>query len=138
VRSDVRNTPLVFDLQDSDTIYAIDTSTSNDGVFKSTGCTSWNPAKSGIPSFRQVIALAIDPLKPSMHAGTSEGTFKSTDGGTHWSPANSGLPLYYPARLLIHVMRYARPVCTPLSSIRKTQARCTRLPMASQLIPPRA
>jgi photosystem II stability/assembly factor-like uncharacterized protein len=92
VRSGGPNAPLVFDPEDSDTIYAID---SAKGISKSTdGGTSWNPANSGLPSFLQVITLAIDPLRPStLYTGTSEGIFKSTDGGANWSSASSGLPL---------------------------------------------
>jgi photosystem II stability/assembly factor-like uncharacterized protein len=98
MKSGVPNKPLVFDPQDPDTIYAIDSAPWDDGVFKSTdGGKTWNPANSGLPAHVQAVALAIDPLKPStLYMGTSEGIFKSTDGGNNWSGANSGLPLYNP------------------------------------------
>ena len=56
-KSDVPNKPLGFEPQDPDTIYAIDPWDGFDRFFKSTdGGTSWNPAKSGLPSFGRVYA----------------------------------------------------------------------------------
>jgi photosystem II stability/assembly factor-like uncharacterized protein len=91
VKSGGPNTPLVFDPQDPNTIYAIPSCT-GEGISKSTdGGKSWYPKNWGQPSV--VCALAIDPLNAStFYAGTSRGIFKSTDGGTNWSSASSGLP----------------------------------------------
>jgi hypothetical protein len=111
VKSDVPNKPLIFDPQDPNTIYSID---SPEGISRSTdGGTTWNPANSGLPAYVQAVALVIDPLKSStLYAGTSQGIFKSTDGGlTGVLPAQVFRSIIH--HFLLHVIKCARPVCTP-------------------------
>jgi len=87
---------LVIDPQNPSTIYAVVDHFNAPGelLFKSTdGGGSWNPAGSGLPESR--IVLAIDPQNPStLYGGTYYGMFKTTDGGASWSSVNSGLPQF--------------------------------------------
>jgi photosystem II stability/assembly factor-like uncharacterized protein len=64
------------------------------GVIKSVdGGGQWTGARTGLPSGVPVMALAIDPVLPSVvYAGTSQGVFKSSDGGGSWAAINEGLP----------------------------------------------
>jgi photosystem II stability/assembly factor-like uncharacterized protein len=93
--------PLIFDPQDPDIIYSIDSTYFGftcGGITKSTdGGKNWIPANAGLPASGsfclEVLALAIDPHNPSaLYAGTSLGIFKSMDGGASWISSNSGLP----------------------------------------------
>jgi uncharacterized repeat protein (TIGR01451 family) len=63
---------------------------SNRGVYKSTdGGANWNLTGLTQPS---ISALVINPSSPSiLYAGTSNGTFKTTDGGDSWNGSNAGL-----------------------------------------------
>jgi photosystem II stability/assembly factor-like uncharacterized protein len=66
--------------------------TTGSGVLKTTdGGASWAITSAGLPT-NNVLALAIDPTRPStLYAGTDVGVFKSTDGGQSWAAANGGL-----------------------------------------------
>src|SRR5262245_40100569 len=101
IESNAPNRVLVFDPQDPNIIYAIDSlsgSTAWVGVFKSVdGGASWNPSNSGLPASHQVFALAIDPHNSStLYVGGIGGIFKSTDGGATWSSSSYGVPKGYP------------------------------------------
>lgn len=63
-------------------------------VYKSTDSgTTWSPAGTGLPAFEPTIALAIDPVTPSiLYAATLAGLFKTTDSGSTWTAAGTGLP----------------------------------------------
>lgn len=94
VKSGAPNTPLVFDPQDPDTIYAIQPwDWQRISITKSTdGGKTWAASNPGLPTAAYVVR--IDPLNTStVYAGTWYGIFKSADGGTNWSSASSGLPL---------------------------------------------
>jgi hypothetical protein len=64
------------------------------GVIKTVdGGGRWTGASTGLPSGVPVMALAIDPILPSMvYAGTTQGVFKSINGGGSWAAINNGLP----------------------------------------------
>src|SRR5262249_20532066 len=66
----------------------------SEGILKSTnGGATWTPLLStGLPSFPEIQALAIDPVNPNnVYAGASQNFFKSTNGGASWISSNSGL-----------------------------------------------
>ena len=62
-------------------------------MFKSTnGGANWGAINAGL-TYKNVIALAIDPVTPTtLYAGTYVGgVFKSTNGGATWRTADAGL-----------------------------------------------
>ena len=84
---------LVADPKTSGTLYAA--AASNGGIYKSTdGGASWVAASTGIPD-RNIAALTIDPVTPTiLYASSTDfglsdfglaGVFKSTDSGQSWT-----------------------------------------------------
>ncbi|MFL6276546.1 MAG: SBBP repeat-containing protein [Blastocatellia bacterium] len=64
-------------------------------IYKTTdGAADWAAINNGLPVYRQVNALAVDPQTPSTvyAAASSVFVYKSTDGGNTWNSASSGLP----------------------------------------------
>lgn len=71
-----------------------------DEVFRSTnGGTSWVRTISGLPSFRNINSIAIDPTNPAIAyvalAGTtSPSVYYTTNSGSSWTARGTGLPVF--------------------------------------------
>jgi hypothetical protein len=71
-----------------------------DQLFRSTnGGTSWTRVISGLPSFRNINSIAIDPTNSStayvaLAGTTSPSVYYTTNGGTAWTSRSTGLPAF--------------------------------------------
>jgi photosystem II stability/assembly factor-like uncharacterized protein len=79
----------VFDPADSSHLFLATTM----GVFETrNGGESWMKKMEGMKEVLMVVALAVDPTRPSiLYAGTSGGVYKSVDQAGHWEKVNNGL-----------------------------------------------
>lgn len=146
--SNARNTSLVFDPQDENTIYAIDgINLAPYGISKSTdGGATWSPSNTGLAAGHvQSRALAIDPTNHrTLYEGGFDGIFKSTDGGANWSPANFGLTVenshdprfpegIYPYASALVIDRQTPSIFMRLSITSTLRERwCSRAPMEAE------
>jgi photosystem II stability/assembly factor-like uncharacterized protein len=87
----IEGAPHALAITGSGTVYA----GTESGMFASTdGGATWQARNDGLPSFRPIAAIAIDPARPeTLYAGLLfGGVYTSEDGGAQWHKASVAIP----------------------------------------------